>query len=108
MTDAAWWVLELLVACGIASWLCWRHRTENLMVDDRPLLERAMEWVREHVGVVASWYSRDRARAAWIAGYRAHQRDIDQLLRASKRRKAGERNDTEARDAPGDGRGGPP
>ena len=87
MTDAAWWVLELLVACGIASWLCWRQRTEDLMVDDRPLLERAMEWVGQHVGLVASWYFRDRAGAAWIAGYRAHQRDIDQLLRASKRKK---------------------
>ena len=96
MTDAAWWVLELLVACGIASWLYWRQRTEDLMADERSLLERAMEWVREHVGAVASWYSRDRACAAWIAGYRAHQWDIDQLLRASKRRKAGERNDTEA------------
>ena len=84
MTDAAWWVLELLVACAIASWLCWRHRT---MVDDRPLLERAMEWVRDHVGPVASWYSLDRARAAWIAGYKAREGD-EAAAKTERQRKA--------------------
>ena len=87
MTDAAWWVLELLVACAIATWLCWRHRTGDLMADERPLLERAMEWVGQHVGAVASWYSRDRARAAWIAGYKAREGD-EAAAKTERQRKA--------------------
>ena len=86
MTDAAWWAGELLVACAIASWLCWRQPGEHLMADERPLLERAMEWVRDHMGPVASWYSRDRARAAWIAGYKA--REGDEAAKTERQRKA--------------------
>ena len=57
------------------------------MVDDRPLLERAMEWVRDHVGAVASWYFRDRARAAWIAGYKAREGD-EAAAKTERQRKA--------------------